>query len=82
MRNFDGIGEIIRFHRKRSGLTQHQLATLEGVGKTLIFDLEKGKQSVRMDLLGKVLSTLNISVAFDSPLMAEYQVRFTERAHD
>ena len=63
------IGEIIRFHRKKSGLTQEGLAMLAGLGKTVIFDIEKGKLSVRLDTFLKVLNVLNIRLDFQSPLM-------------
>jgi len=69
------LGKIIRFHRKKSGLTQLQLADMAGVGKTVVFDLEKGKESVRMNTLAKVMAVLNISMKFTSPLMAEFEGR-------
>ena len=56
-----------------SGLSQAELAKLAGVGKTVVFDLEHGKQSMRYDTLTKILSVLNITVRFDSPLMARLQ---------
>lgn len=67
--NVEEIGEIIRFHRKKSGLTQEGLGALAGLGKTVIFDIEKGKLSVRLDTLLKVLNVLNIHIKFQSPLM-------------
>lgn len=56
-----------------SGLSQAELAKLAGVGKTAVFDLEHGKQSIRYDTLTKILSVLNITVRFDSPLMTRLQ---------
>ena len=41
------IGKLVFFHRKKSGLSRNQLAELAGVGKTLIYDLENGKQTIR-----------------------------------
>ncbi len=67
--NMKPLHEIIKSHRRLSGLSQAELAKLAGVGKTVVFDLEHGKLSVRYDTLTKVLSVLNISVNFDSPLM-------------
>lgn len=69
MRTMIEIGEVIRVHRKEAGLTQKQLADLAGVGKTAVFDIEKGKESIRLDTLVKVLHALNIEMLFDSPLM-------------
>ena len=34
------LGAIIRFHRKKSGLSQHELGKLAGLGKTVIFDAD------------------------------------------
>ena len=63
------IGDIILFHRKKSGLTRKQLADLAGVGNTVIYDIEKGKETIRFSTLQKVLKTLNIKITFTSPLM-------------
>lgn len=66
------LGEIIRFHRKKLGLTQIELALEAGVGKTVVFDIEKGKETVQVDTLRKVLSVLNIRVKLESTLMQEF----------
>lgn len=66
------IGEIIRFHRKRSKLTQVQLAKLAGVGKTAVFDVEKGKETAQLDTLLKIMKILNVKLDFASPLIAEF----------
>ena len=66
------IADIVKYHRKQSGLTQLELANLAGVGKTVIFDIEKGKTTVKYETLLKVLTSLNIKINFDSPLMQTY----------
>ncbi|MBL7225072.1 MAG: helix-turn-helix transcriptional regulator [Desulfobacteraceae bacterium] len=63
------IAEIVRFHRKQSGLSRKQLADMAGVGKTVIFDIENGKETIRFSTLKKVLTALNIKINFESPLM-------------
>jgi HTH-type transcriptional regulator / antitoxin HipB len=63
------IGKIVRFHRKKSGLSQEALASLAGVGKTTIFDIEHGKLSIKLTTLLKVFEILNVSCSFQSPLM-------------
>ena len=65
------IGQVVRFHRRRSGLSQHALADISDIGKTSVFDIEKGKPTVRLATLMAVLGTLNIDVRLDGPLMAE-----------
>ena len=60
---------IIRDHRRLSGLSQSELAKLAGVGKTVIFDIEHGKESVQFDTLKMVLAALNITVVLQSPIL-------------
>lgn len=67
------IGKIVRFHRKKAGLTQEDLGTLAELGKTVIFDIEKGKLGVKLDTLLKVFHVLNIRMEFQSPLMELYK---------
>ncbi len=63
------ISDIVRAHRRVSGLSRVELAKIAGVGKTAVFDLEHGKSSIRYDILLKILHALNISMHFDSPLI-------------
>ncbi len=63
------LGEIVYFHRRKSGLTRNELADIAGVGKTAIYDIEKGKETIRFSTLKKVLDALNITLKFTSPLM-------------
>jgi len=63
------LSEIVLFHRKSSGLTREQLADLAGIGKTVIFDIEKGKETIRFSTVQKVLKVLNVKITFSGPLM-------------
>lgn len=63
------LSDIILFHRRQSGLTRNQLATIAGVGKTVIYDIEKGKETIRLATLQKILTALNIKINYESPLM-------------
>jgi len=67
------IGQIIRYHRKQSGLSQARLAVLAGVGKTVVFDVEKGKPTVQLRTLLKLCDVLNIQLCLESPLMKNYE---------
>ena len=60
--------EAIKYHRKQAGLTQHELADFAGIGKTVVFDLEHAKPSVRLDTLLSVLSVLNIKLELKSAM--------------
>lgn len=63
------LKHIIKQHRQVSGLTQAELAKLAGVGKTVIFDIEHGKETVQFDTLKKVFAALNIKLVFQSPVL-------------
>jgi y4mF family transcriptional regulator len=73
MNPIDKIGDVISFHRKRAGLTQMELATLAGIGKTAVFDVEKGKQTVRLNTLTAILDVLNIRIRLEGPLISDWQ---------
>lgn len=66
------LARIIRFHRHKAGLSQKALADMAGVGKTVIFDIEKGKETVQFKSILHVLKILNIQLSYKSPLMAIY----------
>jgi y4mF family transcriptional regulator len=61
------IAKTVHYCRKQSGLSQHELAKLAGVGKTVVFDIEKGKETVQLNTLLKVLDVLNIRMKFETP---------------
>jgi len=63
------LSKIIKKHRKAAGLSQLQLAEMAGVGKTVVFDIEKGKETIQLDTLRKILRVLNIKVVLHSHLM-------------
>jgi y4mF family transcriptional regulator len=50
-----GIGAFVRERRKASGLSQQALGELAGVGTRLVSELERGKPTLRMDAVNKVL---------------------------
>jgi y4mF family transcriptional regulator len=65
----DDLKNIVRHHRRLSGLSQAELAKLAGVGKTVVFDIEHGKESVQFDTLKKVLAALNVKLTLQSPIL-------------
>ena len=67
------IARMVRFHRKKAKMTQLELAKLCGVGKTVVFDIEKGKKTVRLATLLSVLYVLNITIEFRGPLMHRFE---------
>jgi len=73
MTDYNEIGTIIRFHRKKAGLSQQELAKYANVGKTVVFDIEKGKLTIQLFSLLQILNVLNINLEFVSPLMSLYK---------
>jgi y4mF family transcriptional regulator len=50
------IGAFVRERRKANQMTQEQLAELAGVGKRFITELERGKNTARIDATNRVLA--------------------------
>lgn len=73
------IGKMIRYHRKKSGITQQELGKLAQLGKTVVFDVENGKLSVKLSTLLKLLEVLNIKIDFRSPLMHLFEKELDEK---
>ena len=51
----EAIGNFIRERRQSSNLTQKELGELAGVGTRLVSELERGKPTLRMDAVNRVL---------------------------
>ncbi len=66
------IGKAIKYHRKISGLSRVECGRLAGIGKTAIYDVEHGKDTVQFKTLFKLLAVLNIRIELESPLMKKY----------
>jgi len=56
------LAQIVKNHRKKSGLSRNQLSLLSGIGKTAIYDIEHGKSTYQIDTLLKILAVLNIKL--------------------
>ncbi len=50
------IGQKVKELRKRTRLTQEDLATRSGVGLRFVRELEQGKSTVRVDKVDQVLA--------------------------
>jgi y4mF family transcriptional regulator len=76
----EDIGRIVRFHRKQARLTQKTLADQAGVGKTVVFDIETGKRTIKLETILRVLHVLNIRIKCESPLMGRYMETFDAKS--
>jgi HTH-type transcriptional regulator / antitoxin HipB len=71
---------IIKKHRKAAKLSQLQLAEMAGVGKTVVYDIEKGKETIQLDTLRKILNVLNIKIELVSPFMHQLKIDNNENS--
>jgi y4mF family transcriptional regulator len=66
------IGQFVRTRRKASKLTQRELGELAGVGTRFVSELERGKASVRVDVVNRVLAVFGKSLGItDAPKRIE-----------
>ena len=66
------LGNQVRFHRRKAALSQVQLGDLAGVGKTTVYDIEKGKATVQINKLFAVLDALSIQIKISGPLTTAF----------
>lgn len=64
------IGRFVRDRRQAAGMSQRELGELAGVGTRFVSELERGKPTVRVDALGKVLAVFGKRLGM-VPLQAE-----------
>jgi predicted transcriptional regulator len=67
------LGSLIRFHRKKAGLTQVELAALSGVSRFVVQELEAGTGRTTWKHVGSVLEILNLELNPHGPLVAEWE---------
>ena len=58
----DSIGQFVRARRRSEGLTQIALAELAGVAPRVVWELEHGKATMRMDVVEAVLGVFGKSL--------------------
>lgn len=59
---YELLAKTIREQRKKMKLSQLEFSKLAGVGKTVIFDIEHKKPTIKLSTLLKILKVLNIKV--------------------
>jgi len=59
------LGSAVRERRRRLGLRQLALADLAGVGVAFIYDLERGKPTLRLDKALAVLAVLGLGLVVE-----------------
>ena len=56
------LGGAIRSRRRELSLTQEQLASFAGCGLAFLYEVERGKRSVRLDKVLDVLDVLGLEL--------------------
>ena len=54
------VGDFVRQRRTANQLTQRELGELAGVGLRLVSELERGKPTLRMDAVNRVLRVFGL----------------------
>lgn len=55
------IGKRIQEYRKKRGFTQDQLSEILGISKNHLSSIERGKYSIKIDMLVQIMNILNCS---------------------
>jgi y4mF family transcriptional regulator len=62
IQTIETLGRLVRETRNSQGLTQSQLASVSGVGRRFISDLEAGKKSCHLDKTLSVIMMLGLDL--------------------
>ena len=66
------LASMVRFHRKRAGLSQVELASMAAVSRKVVQDIEAGRDGVSWRNLTLVLAVLNVHLKPEGPLIDEW----------
>jgi len=67
------LSRVVKMQRKAAKLSRASLAEMAGVVKSVIYDIENGKESIQFNTLRKILKVLNIRIELISPLIDNLQ---------
>jgi HTH-type transcriptional regulator / antitoxin HipB len=57
------VGELIKYHREKKGLTMQKLAERLGTRRQYVWKLEKGKVNLTLNYIDKVIEKLGIKLS-------------------
>ncbi len=58
----EAIGRAVRSRRKQLLVDQQTVADLAGVSRKAVSDIERGKPTIRFDVLAKVLTAVGLQI--------------------
>lgn len=61
------LGALVRATRKQQGLRMDDLAGMAGVGHVFVRDLERGKPTIQLGRVLRVLAELGVVMSLDVP---------------
>jgi len=67
IRTAEDLGRLIRDQRKRQGLRQTDLAAIIGASHVFVGDVEKGKPSVQLGRVLRLLDELGLELSLSVP---------------
>ena len=67
IRTAEDLGRLIREQRKRQGLRQTDLAAIIGASHVFVGDVEKGKPSVQLGRVLRLLDELGLELRLSAP---------------
>ena len=70
--SIDDLASLIRFHRKRAELTQVKLATMAGVSRKVVQEIEAAREGVSWRNLLAILHVLNLKLQPVGPLVEHW----------
>ena len=77
IRSVRELAAVIRDRRKRSGITQAQLATQCGVSRDWVIQFEKGASGVEIGLVFRALNALGLSLEIETSATASQGTKGT-----
>lgn len=61
------LSSVVRSLRETAGMTQRELAAKARVGARAVWDLERGKPTIRLDVITRVLAVFGRRLALAEP---------------
>ena len=61
------LSALVRSLRETAGMSQRQLAARAKVGPRAVWDLERGKPTIRLDVITRVLSVFGRQLTVNEP---------------
>ena len=68
------IASFVKYHRKKLGLTQEELASKAGVGLRFVREIEQGKETLQLNKINQVLDLFGFSLTATKQKVDAYDI--------